>query len=207
MTRAARVLTPTMQGPIDGLCGVYTVVNSCKLLGILDGLAKLQGEDEPDPDERLFAAICKSEITRPLFPKIVWDGTEGPGMARILEAARRWSLRASRRVLAWESPRLHRRGGTIENYFDALRDALRPDRGERKAFILGLAKPWNHWTVVRGVDENDVRLFDSWGFPARDTDKAPIRDFTFDPHARGVKSLKRHVVDTKAGFLLTSLPK
>lgn len=205
---AARMSTPepTMQGPIDGLCGFYTVLNSCKLTGVLDALVAGPGGDE-EPEEALFAGLCKAKETRVLFPKIVWNGTEGPGMARILRAAQTWTERHSRLRLDYGQPALHRPGGTIEDYFNALRGALRPGPGERKAFILGLAEPWDHWTVVRAVGETEVFIFDSWGFPDKGVDNVPIADFTLDPSAPGVEDCTRHLIDTKAGFLLTSRPK
>ena len=43
-----------------------------------------------------------------------------------------------------------------------MRSALNGSDGERKAAIVGLGKPWDHWTVVQRVGQ---RRAVSWGFP------------------------------------------
>jgi hypothetical protein len=199
-------LIPVRQGEIDGMCGVYAVLNACRLLSVT-GDERLTSDLRWDQSKRLFRALCLSRTTRDLFPDIVCKGTEGPGMSRLIGVAQRWSLRHSRRSVEVAQPAQRHRAASVHDYFDALRDALRAERGERKAFILGLGPPWNHWTVVRRVRDKEVDFFDSWGFPANDVVAAPFRAFTFDPSEKGVATYKRYLVDAKCGFLLTSRPK
>lgn len=199
-------LTPVRQGVIDGLCGVYAVLNACRLLGVA-GDQRLSPDLQWDQSKRLFAALCLSRSTRELFPDVVCNGVEGPGVERLIAVAQHWASRHSRYVVEVEEPKLRVGAAGAGEYFDALREAMRVKRGERKAFILGLAPPWDHWTVVRRVREKDALFFDSWDFPSQRSDTAPLRAFTFDKKAKGVENHTRHLIDARRGFLLTSRPK
>lgn len=199
-------LTPVRQGVIDGLCGVYAVLNACRLLAVT-GDQRLSPDLRWDQSKRLFRALCLCRSTRGLFPDIVCDGVEGPGMERLIAVAQYWASRHSRVVVDVEEPKLPVGGAGARGYFDALREAMRVKRGERKAFILGLAPPWDHWTVVRRVREKEALFIDSWGFPSEKTDAAPLRAFTFDKKAKGVENYSRHLIDARRGFLLISRPK
>lgn len=202
----ASKLIPVRQGEIDGMCGVYAVLNACRLLQVT-GDERMTADLRRDQSKRLFRTLCLSRSTSDLFPDIVCNGTEAPGMTLLIAVAQRWAWLHSRSVVEAEQPRLHTHAGDVSAYFGALREAMRIKRGERKAYILGLGPPWNHWTVVRRVRETDVQFFDSWEFPARDSEAAPFRAFTFDRTAKGVESRKRYWIDAPVGFLLTSRAK
>ncbi|PPD41878.1 MAG: hypothetical protein CTY15_12910 [Methylocystis sp.] len=199
-------IIPVRQGEIDGLCGVYAVLNACRLLCVT-GDERISTDLRWNESKRLFRTLCLSKSTNDLFPDIVCNGTEGPGMKRLIAVAQKWAAQHSGSIIESAQPKLHVRGGTARDFFERLREAIRVTRGERKAYILGLGPPWNHWTVVRSVRDDDVLFFDSWGFPLSDCDAAPIRAFTFDRKARGVETYRRHLIDADCGFLLTSRPK
>ena len=164
-----KALKPEHQGHIDGMCAVYSVLNACKLL--FDHSDKL--------DAKLFKALC--EAIPDLFPKIVYDGTEVAGISRLLDAAKEWTAHIHKRELSWSQP-IHRITiTTVEDYFAYVRSALDSGDGERKVAIIGLGKPWDHWTVVRSVERRRAVFFDSWGFPS----KTDFDYFTFDKKKAG----------------------
>lgn len=194
---AKGILKPVQQGHVDGMCAVYSVLNACNLL--ID-------DPSPDPDDQLdkdtafFKALCQSVAD--LFPKLVYDGTEGDGLERVLKRAKRWVATREKRKLEYSPFLLRSRGGSVDDYFRALREALSCARGERRAYILGLGKPWDHWTVVRSVGRSDASFFDSWGFPSEKRTKAYFDEFSFDKKAEGVASGDRFLIDYTQGFLL-----
>jgi hypothetical protein len=187
-----RRIFPVRQGAIDGLCSIYAVLNACRLLGVA-GAERVSADAHWDQSKRLFRALCLSHETRALFPEI------------LCEVARHWTPRHS--AVSLSVRELKPKGARPHEFFERLREEMRGAPGERHAFILGLAAPWDHWTVVRRVRKYDVVLFDSNVFPSRRKSTAPFRSFTFDRHAPGVATRKRHVIDTQRGFLLTSTPK
>ncbi len=144
---------PQMQGRIDGLCALYTVLNACKLL--FDHSERM--------DQRLLKALCKGAAD--LFPAIIYDGVEVDGLLRLLEAAQGWTKRVHRCDLICSRPLHRRKMETVGEYFTWLQSELTPGGETRRAAIIGLGKPWEHWTVVSRVENRRAHYFDSWGFP------------------------------------------
>src|ERR1700720_818385 len=169
VTMVRKALNPEQQGHIDGMCAVYSVLNACKLL--FDHSEKL--------DAQLFSALC--EGTPNLFPKIVYDGTEVDGILRLLKAAKTWTKHIHKCELICSQPMRRKTIATVEDYFACVRSTLDGGDGERKAAIIGLGKPWDHWTVVRRVDRRRAVFFDSWGFPRT----TGFDYFTFDKTKAG----------------------
>lgn len=199
-------LAPIKQGNIDGLCGVYAVLNACRLVGVA-GDKRISPSSRWDQSLRLFRALCMSDETRPLFPGMVCNGTGAEGIETLLRVAERWAPRHSLVTLRIEEPHLPRTPRKPQLYFDALREAMRPGPGERKAFIFGLAQPWDHWTVVRRVRARDAVFFDSWSFPAANRAAAPFSDFRCAGKASSAQARKPYIIDARRAFLVASREK
>ncbi len=196
-------IIPIKQGSIDGLCSVYAVLNACRLLRVT-GDERFPRAVRMDQTKRLFRALCLSDETRELFPKIVCAGTLDIGLEKLLSVAQKWALRHSNLQLGFEQPSLTHIGGA-RRYFEALRNTLKTSQpDEHKAFILGVAPPRDHWTVVKRISGDKAYFFDSASFPAPRRKWAGFAEFTFDRRAAGVSTGKRHVIDAKASYLLTS---
>jgi hypothetical protein len=184
-----KALKPEQQGHIDGMCAVYSVLNACKLL--FDHSEKM--------DERLFKALC--EAIPDLFPNIVYDGTEVAGISRLLDAATAWADRVHKRELAWSQPTHRKTIATVEDYFAYVRSALNTADGKRTAAIVGLGKPWDHWTVVRTVGRRRAFFFDSWGFPRT----TGFDCFTFDKKKAGEGDNEQILLVYHQTFILAAL--
>jgi hypothetical protein len=63
---------PDQQGKFDGLCAVYSILNSIKLLYHV-------GEDDLDA---MFRSLCESLPDK--FPRALWDGLGVPEIRRLL---------------------------------------------------------------------------------------------------------------------------
>jgi hypothetical protein len=97
-----------------------------------------------------------------------------------LRWAKTWTEHIHKHELIWSQPTHHKTFATIEDYFAYVRSTLNGGGDERKATIVGLGKPWDHWTVVQRVGKPRAVFFDSWGFP-----RATGFDyFTFDKKRR-----------------------
>ncbi len=183
-----RPLKPQRQGHIDGMCAAYAVLNACKLLF----------EHSERTDAQLFKALC--EGISDLFPKIVYDGTEVVGVRRLLDAAKLWTARVHKRELVWSQPLRRQKVATVDEFFDIARSELRPLDGDPRAIIIGLGKPWEHWTVLRGVRGGRATYFDSWGFPA----STAFSYFTFDKHRAGEGKTQRTLLMYHQTFVLAA---
>src|ERR1700720_3074881 len=191
VTMVRKALNPEQQGHIDGMCAVYSVLNACKLL--FDHSEKL--------DAQLFSALC--EGTPNLFPKIVYDGTEVDGVLRLLKAAKTWTKHIHKCELICSQPMRRKTIATVEDYFACVRSTLDGGDGERKAAIIGLGKPWDHWTVVRRVDRRRAVFFDSWGFPRT----TGFNYFTFDKTKAGEGDNEQTLLEYHQTFLVAVPPR
>ncbi|MFY9627007.1 MAG: hypothetical protein WAK03_02490 [Methylocystis sp.] len=181
-----KALAPEQQGHIDGMCAVYAVVNGCKLLF----------DHSETMDLRLFKELCHDNAD--LFPKIVYAGAETPGLKRFLRTAANWSLRVHHKELSFTRISQHKKFRSVEPFFENLRMAMAPRPGEKTVAILGIDKPWDHWTVARSVGVRRVSFFDSWGFPAW----TAFDYFTFNPEFAGSRDDQKSLLAWRQTFIL-----
>jgi hypothetical protein len=150
-TAGAAVPKPFEQGDLDGLCGVYTVVNAVRLA--------------THPHRRLRVADCR-ELFAALLAELADEGrlrgfvAAGLGprvLARLLRRAGRWLRKRHGLALEVRRPFAKRDQPGPEKCLRALAEHLaRPGT----AAIVGSDE---HWTVVRGVTPRRLLLADSDG--------------------------------------------
>ncbi len=140
---------PFRQGHLDGLCGLYAIVNALDLLR--DG-GLTHSEDEA---HRIMRALVDAAPER--FPRAIWDGTKVQHIRRMLAAADRFARKRYKFGIDWNEPFLRRDFDTPAQYLAALREEL---AGGHLA-IIGLAPPWDHWTLVRKVRNDGLDCVDS----------------------------------------------
>jgi hypothetical protein len=142
-------LEPFRQGHLDGRCGLYAIVNALDLLR--DG-GLIHDEDEA---HRIMRALVDAVPER--FPRAIWDGTKVQHIRRMLAAADLFSRKRYKFGVAWSEPFLRRDFESARDYHAALREEL---AGGGLA-IIGLAPPWDHWTLVSKVDDTGFEVVDS----------------------------------------------
>jgi hypothetical protein len=157
---------PLVQGELDGLCGLYSIINS-----LISGLYSLQiaghrPKHRSRPlGEREIEALFLLLITRlnrkhGISPVLV--GIHALELARLLRHSTAW-LSAKRDLqLTFVRPFYRRRRVTIGQVCQTLSNHL---AGVGTAAIIGLEWPWRHWTVVTGVTATRLPLLDSSGDP------------------------------------------
>jgi hypothetical protein len=153
---------PLVQGELDGLCGIYSIINS-----LIWGLYSLQvtghrprhqssplGERET---EQLFLLLT-TRFTRKHGTRSIIDGTSALELAYLLRRSAAW-LRAKRGLqLVVARPFYRHPRATIRQVCRALENHL---AGAGTATIIGLEWPSRHWTVVSGVTPTRLYLLDS----------------------------------------------
>jgi len=140
---------PFRQGHLDGLCGLYAIVNA---LDILRDGGLTHSEDEA---HRIMRALVDAIPER--FPKAIWDGTKVQHIRRMLVAADAFARKRYKFGVDWSEPFLRRDFASASAYLAALREQL--DGGH--VAIVGLAPPWDHWTLVRKAHEDGLDRVDS----------------------------------------------
>lgn len=181
-----RVRLPIEQGDIDGLCAVYSVLNSCKLLF---------GHGEK-LDEKLFEVLCGAIAD--LFPEILWEGAGVPTVYKLLKAADAWTRRQHGAQLHWRAPLMRTTYRRVDDFLARLRADLDAcaEQG-RGVWIVGLGAPWEHWTIVDRIGERTVWFYDSWGM-----DRYRFDSFTFDAKKAGEAKGQKIMIDQHQSFLV-----
>jgi hypothetical protein len=153
---------PRVQGELDGLCGIYSIINS-----LIWGLYSLQvtghrPRQQSSPlrerdTEQLFLSLI-ARLTRKHGTRSIIDGIGALELARLLRHSAAW-LSAKRDLrLTFTRPFYRHPRATTRQVCRALSNHL-ADAGT--ATIIGLEWPELHWTVVSGVTPTRLYLLDS----------------------------------------------
>ena len=131
------------QGTLDGLCGVYSIVNSAKIISHLT-----------------------YEQCQELFKNIIFYLNEKNNLARLFVEG--MNVNEIGVVLAHLGTKyFHERRmpfrGRQNLTFDVIWSEMEEFLSEEKrAIILGFNHPdWDHWTVVNGITQKQLNLYDS----------------------------------------------
>lgn len=140
---------PYRQGDLDGLCGIYAVINAVRLL---------HPALDTDAAYALFHKLART-LDRTLDDpmRCVSDGIGRAELEDLLITAREQLARHHRIGIKVEALVLWRKRPTLDDLWEALRDKL---DGPQVA-ILELSGVKEHWTVGYAASETTLRLFDS----------------------------------------------
>lgn len=137
-------MKPFKQGDLDGLCGVYSIINA---------LSFINGKNE-DESEKLFHDYIDFLDAKPhRIAEFIKNGIPKYVMKELLEEY-------DRNVLEFhvKLPNLSR-DTPMEKYWEWLETRLAFHKNS--CAILGLNDPWNHWTVVTRINDKTVEFLDS----------------------------------------------
>lgn len=137
---------PYTQG-LDGLCGVYAVINATQLL-FPGALTVARAED-------MFDALVKS-LGGGLLAAVT-DGLGIPEMRRLIDAADIFARKHLNGALTRREP--YRRTKFARPA--AFVAALERDAGGASVAVIGLGVPYEHWTVVEKITPKTLKLADS----------------------------------------------
>ena len=150
------------QGDLDGLCGVYSVLNAIRIAH-----AKLRQGPRPgspliegDEAEAIFLRLTRSISARTIDDPVVW-GINTDRLRRLLSVASRWLERNHGLTMEVARPFRGRRRVRFETVLKRIGDHVHKDGA---AVIVGSRWPWGHWTVVRNIGKTRLVLADSGGW-------------------------------------------
>ena len=152
-------MRPLRQGSLDGLCGVYAVLNSLDLVGMRMPRCALHKE----LFQQLTCALGAAALLAAMH-----DGLDAPTLQRAAQIAFGWLAARHHAVLDVDLPfRGRRRFRSTAGFLKAVRAyGAMPNTAVIVAFGDQLRL---HWTVVRELDGSDLLLRDSDGLRRLDT--------------------------------------
>jgi hypothetical protein len=138
-------MKPLIQGGLDGLCGVYSILNALKIV---------QGTTFEESSE-LFLEILRAMETRKRLSLLIEDGMSDRDMGYVY-----------REVIQRHFPitilkPFHRRSEVgLGAYWSQVQDFLSDGRG-RAVNLVAEGHDWGHWTVVWKATPKCLYLLDS----------------------------------------------
>lgn len=156
---------PFEQGELDGLCGIYSVINSLNwalhsLRASHRGTRRQAGQLIEEERIGLFASAVRILPHRRYGLCPVVDGISGAELARVLKESVAWLQDRRGLQLSIRRPFYRRTRVTTRRLRLVLTEHLaKPGT----AAIIGVEPPWEHWTVVVRVTAKRLALLDSSG--------------------------------------------
>ena len=137
---------PSYQGELDGLCGVYAIVNAYEIC-----LSDLVNNPEKKLD-RIFRTACRA-LERKAWPETLWQGTSFGEMRRMIsKCEKRMKYRSF--VIAPKYPFLKKPPRNTKEYWKRFIKEF-----HKKGFccaIIGVEDPAPHWVVVEPTIGGDI---------------------------------------------------
>ncbi|MBA7570973.1 hypothetical protein ES708_12729 [subsurface metagenome] len=158
-------LLPFEQGELDGLCGIYSVVNAVKLIA-----GRLSEYEATVLFEKILAYI----ETKHSIGAIMTEGIGTRDMIGIVKHVLRNDY-----GIGYRRPFLRSKNRSFENYLEEISIFLH--EGSPRAVIVSLDhKEWEHWTVIRSISPQLIHLFDSSDMKRLNKERCTIQAPTSD---------------------------
>jgi hypothetical protein len=154
---------PAMQGDLDGLCGVYSIVNAVQwALHTCTASAWACGQAPKRliwaEREALFDTLVTALGNRRPLATFVTGGISSLELTRLLRVSREWLSVHRNADLVFRRPFYRQRTIATRHVLARLREHL---AAPGSAAIIAVEA---HWTVVRGAANRRVRVMDSGGW-------------------------------------------
>ena len=195
---SADQVNPWQQGELDGLCGIYSIINAMKHLALSRGM-----EFSDPAGTILFRRMVRYLHKRNKLPHALWDGTSFTHVKDFIAEADRFMKREYGLELTYKT--LARKGQITRKdvFWRVLDGALRGDetRGfgletpHPKVALLGLGLPSPHWTLAYQVTNRSIRLIDS----------GSRYNLKYSQCTLGVSKSESWVIEPEHTFLLSTL--
>jgi len=161
---------PLRQGDLDGLCGVYAIVNAfCALCPELDD----------DLVQIMFAELIKKlkAANAASATEAIYDGIDFETLLKIAKPMTPWLTRMTDIAVDVRKRDARRQFLTMQSFWDWLQHTVTA----QSVIIASTLGVYNHWTVVTGVSARALRLYDSTELQLLSRRRCTLR-LSFDRH-------------------------
>jgi hypothetical protein len=138
------------QGYLDGLCAIYAILNATRCL--------FPNRATEDVLTAMWRAII--EGLGPEIGPILLDGTSRDQVSDLIRRANAFVRSEALGEIHAYQPFRTRKVSDLQHYWDDMAAYLAP---RRRVAIIGLGRPWEHWTVITSVSAGAVNFHDSYG--------------------------------------------
>jgi hypothetical protein len=143
---------PYQQGDLDGLCGLYATINAMDLIAEAKGKSLTCAEAR-----RMFLNMCKRLEKDKKLACTISDGLQTNKQIRnyVFDSA-------STLISQWKSITVYRKTSsarTLKKFWKEMQQHFQ--KRKARAIVLRLAGKEDHWTCVRGIDDDHLFVLDS----------------------------------------------
>jgi hypothetical protein len=137
-------MKPYMQGALDGLCAVYSIVNAVKIVS---------DSDDEESKELFKRILVYLEKTRELS-RVLTEGIDLNTIGGILRDI------VNHRIRRRSMPFKHFPETSLDEFWSEMMRFL--EGGRKRAILICLSGPmWDHWSIVHSISEKQIYFFDS----------------------------------------------
>ncbi len=137
-------MRPYLQGALDGLCAIYSVVNAARIIADI-------GEEE---SKNLFKRILFYLENNEDLSRVLVEGIGLNTVGGILRDV------ANGRIHERNMPFKHRPDTSLDEFWTEMMSFL--DGGCKRAILIGVGgRMWDHWSIVHAISDRQVYFFDS----------------------------------------------
>jgi hypothetical protein len=137
-------MRPYLQGALDGLCAIYSIVNAARIISDI-------GEEE---SKNLFKQILDYLEKSEDLGRVLTEGIGLNTVGGILRDV------ANGRIHDRNMPFKHRPDTSLDEFWSEMMSFL--DGGSKRAILIGVGgRMWDHWSIVHAISDRQVYFFDS----------------------------------------------
>jgi len=140
---------PCLQGNLDSMCGIYSVLNS---LYLLDGKIDMKEAF----DEIVYFLNAKECLVGSLV-----SGLHRNNILEILKHVSEYIQKIYIKRLIWKTPYWNKRSVELGVFYNTLNSHINEKTNNSAIICLG-GKVWDHWTVVNKITRKQLWCFDSF---------------------------------------------
>ena len=138
-------MKPYLQGALDGLCAVYSIVNATRIIAEID-------EEEA---KKLFRRILVYLERTNDLSLILTEGVVLNTIGGILRDV------VNHRIRNRWMPFKHSSETSLDEFWHAMMSFL--DEAPRRAVLICISGPmWDHWSIVHSITDKQIYFFDSY---------------------------------------------
>jgi len=150
---------PYLQGALDGLCGLYALINASRL-------ADPALMDDQEECQRVFHLALRwlsRKHSKNAFHAILDTGTVFNTLRQLHRRVfqDKWPEITLHQPFVRSMPLENARGGTRE-FWSRMRELAEPNQGQ--GLFIGIGGIIDHWSVVLKITNTRIFLFDSGGY-------------------------------------------
>lgn len=164
-----RTISPLRQGHLDGLCGLYSIINAIRWASV--GQLRMTHQD----CKKLLAKMLDHLERQGVLNLTITEGMTTGQLRRMLKVADRWLVKKKQWRLEYERP--WQRAPSRPPLDQALAIIKGHIAQPNCSAIIGIAGGYNHWSVFAEVASAKIKLFDSsrrWSPDLISTDILPV---------------------------------